>query len=136
MANLDAPLSQTQTTDKRASQALSIQLPTQAMIRIGPPGNHTLCAVAKMFGSPATTKGSLVIENSFPSPFGINEPEGSKAGGAVCTLESDPEKSLRVEGAVEGKLAPCDGGRRAWACLLGAAMIEGLLWGTYHLSIP
>ncbi|KAE9364850.1 MFS general substrate transporter [Stipitochalara longipes BDJ] len=82
-----------------------------------------------MLGSSATRKGSLVIENSFPNPFGINEPERSVCVASARTSEYDPEKCLPDTNISEVSLPPCDGGRRAWACLLGAATIEGLMWG-------
>ena len=31
-------------------------------------------------------------------------------------------------------LPPVDGGRQAWAFMIGAFMIEGLMWGKYFLS--
>jgi hypothetical protein len=113
---------QNQTMDKRASQALSLQLSTQPLTKVGPVGHRTLWARAKMLGRTATREGSLVIENSFPSPVCVNKSESSWYGKAEQTSESDTE---------EENLPPCDGGRRAWACLLDAAIIEGLIWGMY-----
>jgi hypothetical protein len=111
-----------QTMDKRASQALSLQLSIQPLVNVDPVRHRTLWARAKMLGRSATKKGSLVIENSIPTPVCINESESSWYGEAEQTSEPD----LEVE-----NLPPCDGGRRAWACLLGAATIEGLIWGMY-----
>lgn len=122
--------------DKRSSQAMSIQLSTQSLARVGPSGRRTLWAMAKMFGNSVTRKGSLVIENSFPNPFGINEPEPSSEATAEETSESDPGKSVPVVRMLEEKIPPCDEGHRAWACLLGAATIEGLMWGKDLLSTP
>lgn len=35
------------------------------------------------------------------------------------------------------KLRPCDGGKHAWLYLIGASVIEGLIWGNYQvLSLP
>jgi hypothetical protein len=122
---------QNQTMDKRASQALSLQLPTQPLVKADPVGDRTLWAMAKMIGRSATTKGSLVIENSFPSPVGINESEYSQCGYPEQTSEPDPEETVFSSNSQEENSPPCDGGRRAWACLLGAAIIEGLIWGMY-----
>jgi len=115
---------QNQTMDQRASQALSLQLSTQSLVKVDPVRYRTLWARAKMLGRSATKKGSLVIENSFPSPVGIDESESCLYNDAKQTSEPDPEED-------EEKFPPCDGGRRAWACLLGAATIEGLIWGMY-----
>jgi hypothetical protein len=96
------------------------------MTRISPLGNPTLWAMAKMLGSSATIKGSLVLENSFPNHFGINELQTSPEVTIEPTPGTDPEKNVTVS---QEKLPPCDGGHRAWACLLGAAAIEGIMWG-------
>jgi len=121
-----------QTGDKRASQALSISS-TQALTRMEPPSNQTLWAMAKLLGSSATRKGSLVIEHSFPNPFGINEPGLPSTVASAQHSDYDPEKRGPGSESSEDHLPPCDGGRRAWACLLGAASIEGLMWGVFHL---
>lgn len=68
----------------------------------------------------------MVIENTFPSPVGIDESGSSLYDDAEQASELDPEEEEEKE-----KFPPCDGGRRAWACLLGAAIIEGLIWGMY-----
>jgi hypothetical protein len=134
MAGLEVPGNQT--TDKRASRALSVELPIRSMARIVPPGTHTLWAMAKMLGNSATRKGSLVIENSFPNPFGINEHEFPPDITSKQASELDPEKAASSTGIHKEKTPPCDSGRRAWACLLGAATIEGLMWGMFALAIP
>jgi hypothetical protein len=113
---------QNHTMDKRASQGLSLQVPTQPLVNVDPVRYRTFWARAKRLGRSATKKGSLVIENSIPTPVCTNKSESSWYGDAEQTSEPDPE----VE-----SLPPCDGGRRAWACLLGAATIEGLIWGMY-----
>ncbi|PMD60380.1 MFS general substrate transporter [Hyaloscypha bicolor E] len=82
-----------------------------------------------MLGNSATRKGSPVIENSFPNPFGINEPEFPPDVTSKQASELDPEKAISSTGIQKEKVPPCDSGRRAWACLLGAATIEGLMWG-------
>jgi hypothetical protein len=118
----DYEVLQDRTMEKRASQPPSLQLSTQPLVKVDPVGYHALWARAKMLGRSATKKGSLVIENSFLTPVCINESESSWYGDAEQTSEPDPE---------EENLPPFDGGRRAWACLLGAATIEGLIWGMY-----
>lgn len=124
MANLE--IRGNTNADKRANQALSLQLSAQSMTRIGPLGNRTLWAMAKILGSSATRKGSLVIENSFPNHFGINELQSCPEVTIEQTPGNDPEKKVAIS---QEKLPPCDGGHRAWACLLGAAAIEGIMWG-------
>jgi hypothetical protein len=133
MASLDVP--NNYTADKRASQALSAELSIQTMARIDSPVNRTLWAMAKILGNSATRKGSLVIENSFPNPFGINEPECLPDVTSQPASESDPEKATSSTESHK-KPPPCDGGRRAWSCLLGAAIIEGLMWGSFVLTTP
>ena len=39
-----------------------------------------------------------------------------------------------VNGNEDTILPPVDGGQQAWAFMLGAFMIEGLMWGKYVLS--
>jgi hypothetical protein len=134
MTSLEVPGNQT--TDKRASHALSIEMSIRSIARIVPPGSRTLWAMAKMLGSSATRKGSPVIENSFPNPFGINEPEFPPDVTSKQASELDPEKAISSTGIQKEKVPPCDSGRRAWACLLGAATIEGLMWGMFALAIP
>jgi hypothetical protein len=76
----------------RPSQALSLQLSTQPLVKVDPVGHRTLWTRAKMLGRSATSKGSLVIENSFLSPVGINETESSWYSDAKQILESNPEE--------------------------------------------
>jgi hypothetical protein len=129
MANLE--IHGNTNADERAYRALSIQSSTQSMIRMDPLGNRTLWAMAKMLGSSATSRGSLVIENSFPNHFGINELQSY----LEVTIEQTPGTGLGEGVAVSReKLPPCDGGYRAWTCLLGAAAIEGLMWGRLDSS--
>jgi hypothetical protein len=92
--------------------------------------HRTLWAVAKMLGKSAKSQSPSVIENGFPTPFGINEPEPPPEV-IEQSLESDPEKSLPVIKSRKDihHLPPVDRGREAWACLLGAATVEGLMWG-------
>jgi hypothetical protein len=124
MANLEI-LGNTN-ADQRASQALSLQLSAQSMTGIGPLGNRTLWAMAKMLGNSATREGSLVVENGFPNPFGIKEVQSSPKATVEQTPGADPEKNVAIS---QEKIPPCDGGHRAWAYLLGAAAIEGIMWG-------
>jgi hypothetical protein len=133
MTSLEVPGNR---TDKRASRALSVELSIRSMVRIVPPGTRTLWAMAKMLGNSATRKGSLVIENSFPNPFGINELEFPPDITSKQASELDPEKAASSTGIQKEKIPPCDSGRRAWACLLGAATIEGLMWGMFAFAIP
>jgi hypothetical protein len=83
--------------------------------------------MTKLLGRSATRQGSLSVVNGFPNPFGINEPE-STPDITEQASESDPEK-IPVTTSEEDTLPPCDGGRRAWAFLLGAATIEGFMGG-------
>jgi hypothetical protein len=112
--------------DKRASQALSLQLSAQSMTGMGPLGNRTLWAMAKMLGNSATREGSLVVENSFPNHFGINEFQSFPEVTIEQTPGADTEKNISIS---QEKIPTCDGGHRAWAYLLGAAAIEGIMWG-------
>ncbi len=89
-------------------------------------GNPTVWAMAKILGSSATKKGSLIIENSFPNHFGVNELQSSPEVTLEQTSGTDPEKNVAIS---PEKLPPCDGGHRAWAYLLDAAAIEGIMWG-------
>lgn len=74
-----------------------------------------------------------MVTNGFPTPFGINEPESSP-NIIEQPSESDPEKIVPVAKSEENALPPFDGGRRAWAFLLGAATIEGLMGGNRSSS--
>ena len=123
-----------QIEDKRASQALSLQFSTQALVRMELPDRRTLWEMAKMLGSSATRKGSLAVERSFPNPFGIHEPASPTVVASAQTLDHDPEKNVPCSETPMDCLPPCDRGRRAWACLLGAAAIEGLMWGASRSS--
>ncbi len=121
--------------DNRASQApshtLSLHPSTQALVSIEQFGDHTLWVMAKMLGRSITKKGALIIEDSFANPFGIDVVEFSSHVNPEQTSEPDREKRLASSDAHKKTLLPCDGGRRAWACLLGAATVESLIRGTY-----
>lgn len=112
---------------KMGKGSQSLQMPATSLARV-PSGHLTLWAITKLLGRSATRKGSLVVENGFPNPFGINEPESSP-NIIEQPSESDPEKTVPVAKSEENALPPFDGGRRAWAFLLGAATIEGFMWG-------
>jgi hypothetical protein len=119
-------------TDKRASQgpslSLSLHPSTQPLAGVE---YRTLWVMAKMFGRSTIRYGALVVEDSFANPFGINESETISDAAAERTSNLDPEKLLVSSSSQEEILPPCDGGRQAWACLLGAATVESLIWGMY-----
>jgi hypothetical protein len=111
------------------------QSPQMAATSLGrvPSGHLTIWAMTYSLGRSATRKGSSVVKNGFPTPFGINEPESSP-NIIEQPSETDPEKTVPVAKSEENALPPFDGGRRAWAFLLGAATIEGLMGGNRSSS--
>jgi hypothetical protein len=122
-----------QSPSKMERGSHSHQLSVTSLAGVDPGGSLTLWALTKTLGRSATKKGSLAVKNGFPNPFGINEPE-SPPDVIEQAAESDPEKGTPVAKIQDGNLPPFDKGRRAWAFLLGAATIEGLMWGAYFPS--
>jgi hypothetical protein len=51
---------------------------------------------------------------------------------SIAELNSTDLKDADIEKLDVLELPPIDGGRRAWSFLIGAFMIEGLLYGQYN----
>jgi len=115
-------------------QSHPLQLSSTSLARVDSGAYQTLWALAKILGKSAKRQSSFVIENGFPNPFGINEPD-PPPDITEQTPEPDLEKRPTVVKSQDNSLPPVDGGRGAWSCLLGAATIEGLMWGVYFLVV-
>ena len=53
-------------------------------------------------------------------------------GGKVMSEDEGGGSGSNTEEMRTEILHPCDGGRHAWFYLVGASMIEGLMWGEYN----
>jgi hypothetical protein len=71
------------------------------------------------------------IQDSYPNVFStlpieshqtVQQRQSNSHGGGQNIIE-------------DSDLPPADGGRRAWSFMVGACMIEGLMWGRYYLLL-
>jgi hypothetical protein len=74
------------------------------------------------------------IENGFPDVYRtLSRPHPPSKQRWSSSIRQSWGGSVEDPG-----LPPIDGGRRAWLFMIGAFMIEGLLWGTFtfHIQLP
>jgi hypothetical protein len=62
------------------------------------------------------------------STSGLPSLKAEVEGGLVST-------SCVIENVDDAKFSPIDGGRKAWSFLIGAFMVEGLMWGEHDYRV-
>ena len=119
------------------SKALCVTEDGQKPVTWLAPSWHSVASAGNSsLGERDIGKASTATQYGFSSPVGINKlPSHEEEEQPIPSTDPEKPSPCSTEEAAQGRRSPpYDGGRQAWAFLIGAAAIEGLMWGRYlHL---